>query len=338
MSIDEIRSMIRAENATQSLLLKTENATLMETNLQKLEVANATQEAKLQKLEVAIASGLELSLHETKSMNTLLESNIQRLENTLDERLASQEARFMKEISELQKRAEQLELRFKDRDDENEDPAAQEAKRRRRSSSVEPGTGGMRSNARDHADLRRNDDEERHTIVFTGFAAKSRKKHVIDYVKLQLDVVERLAGHADVSVLKDKVFAPSIRTNIAMLHLPSKTAMFGFLSAWNLAEKTGQITRFGENALVIRAKRDKPPAIRKAHGKLWQLSTHLKCLGFGDVEIDWRSCSIWVYDCEVVKWDMDSDSAIWMEQEMTKHHLQIDVATANLALTRPRNS
>ena len=150
-------------------------------------------------------------------------------------------------------------------------------------------------------------------------------------------MVLRLAGYADVSGLKDKIFAPSIRTNIAMLHLPSKTAMFGFLSAWNLAEETGQLTRFGENELMIRAKRDKPPAIRKAHGKLWQLSDHFKSLGFGDVEIDWRSCSIWIQDCEAVKWDMDDDAAIWMEQEMAKHNLQIDVAAANLALSRPRN-
>ena len=195
----------------------------------------------------------------------------------------------------------------------------------------------MRSNARDLADFRRQDDEERHTIVFTGFPAKSRKKLVIDYVKQQLDVVQRLAGYADDAVLKDKIFAPSIRTSIAMLHLPSKKAMFGFLSAWNLAEETGQLTRFGENEVVIRAKRDKPPAIRKAHGKLWQLSTHFKGLGFGDVEIDWRSCSIWIQDCEAVKWDMDDDDAIWMEQEMAKHNLQIDVAAANLALSRPRN-
>ena len=125
-------------------------------------------------------------------------------------------------------------------------------------------------------------ERERHTIVFTGFPAKSRKKLVIDYVEQQLGVVQRLAGYADDAVLKDKVFAPSIRTNIAMLRLPSKKAMFEFLSAWNLAEETGQLTRFGENELMIRAKRDKPPAVRKAHGKLWQLSTYFKGLGFGD--------------------------------------------------------
>ena len=75
-------------------------------------------------------------------------------------------------------------------------------------------------------------------------------------------VVERLAGHADVSDLGDKVFAPSIRTNIAMIRLPNKNA--------------GQISKFGDDELVIRAKRDKPPALRMAHGKLWQLFIHLK--------------------------------------------------------------
>ena len=53
---------------------------------------------------------------------------------------------------------------------------------------------------------------------------------------------------------------------------------------------------------MIRAKREKPPAIRKARGKLWQLPFHLKCLGHGDIEIDWRNCSIWINVCEVVKW------------------------------------
>ena len=125
----------------------------------------------------------------------------------------------------------------------------------------------MGSNARDHAALRRHDDEERHTVLFSGFSAKSRKRLLVDYVKLQLPVVERLAGHADVFDLGDEVFAPSIRTNIAMIRLPSKAALFKFLSAWKQADETGLISKFGDDELVISAKRDKPPAIRKAHGE-----------------------------------------------------------------------
>ena len=78
--------------------------------------------------------------------------------------------------------------------------------------------------------------------------------------------------------------------------------------------------------------------IRKAHGKLWQLSVYFKNLGFNDVEIDWRSCSVWVNDCEAVQWDMDRDEAVWMEQEMIGHNIQIDVAAANQALNRRCNS
>ena len=114
----------------------------------------------------------------------------------------------------------------------------QEAKRRRRSLSVETGSDGV-SNARSHASSRRHDDEERHTVVFSGFTAKSRRKLLIDYVKLQLPVVERLAGHADVFDLEDKVFAPGIRTSVAMVRLPSKTALFKFVNAWKQAEEAG---------------------------------------------------------------------------------------------------
>ena len=135
MSFDEIRALIVTAQAAQ------------EANLQKLEESNLLN---LQKLEVAITTRFEISLQQQECMtNVMLEASIKRLENSFEERLASK-----------------LELRTKDRDDENEDPAAQEAKRRRRSLSAEPGTGGMRSNARDHAESRR-DDEVRHTIVFT---------------------------------------------------------------------------------------------------------------------------------------------------------------------------
>ena len=81
----------------------------------------------------------------------------------------------------------------------------------------------------------------------------------------------------------------------------------------NRQRRLGLTSKFGDDELVIRAKRDKPPAIRKAHGKLWLLFTHLKSLGHNDAEIDWRNCSLWINDCEVVKWDIDTDSAIWME-------------------------
>ena len=219
----------------------------------------------------------------------------------------------------------------------------------------------MRSVAQDRLGLRRQDDEERHVIVFTGFPAKTRKKLVIDHVKIQLNILRRLTGCIDDFDLMGKVFALSIRTNIAMLrlpskaamfdflrawklamlHLPSKKAMFGFFSPWNLAGETGQITRCGENELVSRAKRDKPPALRKAHGKIWRLHIHFKSRGFADVEIDWRTCSVWVYECEVIKWDLDTDEPVWMEQEIAKHSdFQIDVGAAKLALTRAltRNS
>ena len=102
---------------------------------------------------------------------TLLDAILQKLEGVIDARLAGQEARLMKEISALQKRTEQLELRDR------------------------AGNVGMEKSARDHASLRRHDGEERHTVVFSGFPAMSRKKLLIDYVKLQLSVVERLAGH-----------------------------------------------------------------------------------------------------------------------------------------------
>ena len=207
-----------------------------------------------------------MSLDEIRSMiraenATLLDATLQKLEGVIDARLAGQEARLMKEISALQKRTEQLELRDRDRADENDDSAVQEAKRRRRSLSAETGNAGMGSNARDHAALRRHDDEERHTAVFSGFSAKSRNKLFIDFVKLQLPVVERLAGHADVLDLGDKVFAPNIRTNIAMIRLPSKAALFKFLNAWKQAGEAQLICKFGDDELVIRAKRDKPPAI-----------------------------------------------------------------------------
>ena len=90
-------------------------------------------------------------------------------------------------------------------------------------------------------------------------------------------MVKRLAGHADVFDFGDKVCGPSIRTNIAMIRLPNKAALFKFLNAWKQADEAQLSCKFGDDELVIRAKRDKPPAIRKAHGKLWQLFTPDRC-------------------------------------------------------------
>ena len=87
----------------------------------------------------------------------------QKMESTIDTRMAIYENRISKEVSDLQKRTEQLELREKARADENNNPAVQEAKRRRRSLSVETGSDGVGSNARSRASSRRHDDEERQT-------------------------------------------------------------------------------------------------------------------------------------------------------------------------------
>ena len=70
----------------------------------------------------------------------MLDAAIQRMEGAIDARMTGYENRISKEVSDLQRRAEQLELRKKARADENNDPAVQEAKRRRRSLSVETGS------------------------------------------------------------------------------------------------------------------------------------------------------------------------------------------------------
>ena len=63
---------------------------------------------------------VSMPLDEIRSMiraehATLLDATLQKLEGVIDARLAGQEARLMKEISSLQKRTEQLELRDRDR-------------------------------------------------------------------------------------------------------------------------------------------------------------------------------------------------------------------------------
>ena len=272
--------------------------------------------------------------------DSMLNGALQAMERRMTARLAEQEARFREAISALQNRTDQLEPRARDENAGNEEPAVQEVMRPRRNLNGENGNVGMGANARDLPESRQHDEVERHTVVFSGFPAKSRKRLLIDYVKLQLPVVERLAGHAGVSDLGDKVFTPSIRTNIVMIRLPNKTAMFRFLNAWKQADEAGQISRFGDEEWVIRAKRDKPkpPALRRAHGKLWQLFNHLKNLGHSDTEIDWRNCSLWIKDSEVVKCDQKCDSVFWREEDMSKLGLQIDIAAANLTMSNIRSS
>ena len=123
-----------------------------------------------------------------------------------------------------------------------------------------------------------------------------------------------------------------------MIRLPNKTALLKFFNAWKQADEAGLISKFGDDEMVIRAKRDKPPALRRAHGKLWQLFNHLKNLGHSDTEIDWRNCSLCVKDYEVVKWDLECDSVIWRKEEMLKLNLLIDIAAANLAMTGVQSS
>ena len=133
---------------------------------------------------------MSVSLDEIRAMfkaeNALmLDAAIQMMEGAIDARMTGYENRISKEVSDLQKRTEQLELREKARAEGN-NPAVQEVKRRRRSLSVETGSDGMGSNARSYASSRRHDEEEQNTVVFSGFPAKSRRKLLIDFVKLQL--------------------------------------------------------------------------------------------------------------------------------------------------------
>ena len=116
--------------------------------------------------------------------------------------------------------------------------------------------------------------------------------------------------------LGDNVFAPCIRTSVAMIRLPSKAALFKFLGAWKRADK----------------------AISKAHGKFWQLSSHFKSLAHNNIEIGWKNCSVWFDDFEAVKWDIHTNSASWMALVMSKHDLVIDVAAANVAMNSARSS
>ena len=55
--------------------------------------------------------------------------------------------------------------------------------------------------------------------VFAGFPENFHKKSVMDYAMLQLAVVEKLAVHADVCDLGDRVFTPNIRTSVWSLAL-----------------------------------------------------------------------------------------------------------------------
>ena len=60
---------------------------------------------------------------------SLLDGALQSMERQMAARLSDQEARFMREISALQNRMEQLELRARDRNDGNDESAVQEVKR-----------------------------------------------------------------------------------------------------------------------------------------------------------------------------------------------------------------
>ena len=73
----------------------------------------------------------------------------------------------------------------------------------------------------------------------------SRRKLLLEFVKLQLPVVERLAGHvdADVHILGEKVFVPSFRTIVAMIRSASKATLSKYLSGQ--AHEAGLISRFG---------------------------------------------------------------------------------------------
>ena len=125
MSLDEIRSMIRAENAT-----------LLDATLQKLEGCDR------RKAGWSGGSSHEGDFGSTETYRAVVE------------------------------------LRDRDRADESDDSAAhQEARRRRRSLSAETGNAGMGPNARGRAALRRHDDdEERHTVVFSGFPRRVTQK------------------------------------------------------------------------------------------------------------------------------------------------------------------
>ena len=175
-------------------------------------------------------------------------------------------------------------------------------------------------------------------MVFSGFPTKSRNKVLVHYVKLQLPEIERLAGHADVLDFGDNIFAPGLRTNVAMIRLPSRSSSVQVLKCLEKGREGRTHRQIWGDELVIRAKRDKSLAIRRAHGKLWQLSTHFKSLGHNDIKIDRKNCLLWINDCEAVKWDLDTDSASWMELDMSEQNLVIDVATANAAMNSARSS
>ena len=103
-----------------------------------------------------------------------------------------------------------------------------------------------------------------------------------------------------------------------MVKVRSKEEMYEFIQKW----KNLDISFKGK---TIRARTDKTPEQRMGNKKTFKMSEHSKGVFIDKcVDLDFKHFSVWVGDCEVVKWDPQAARLNWQEEDINKAGLTID--------------
>ena len=120
-------------------------------------------------------------------------------------------------------------------------------------------------------------------------------------------------------------FATGVRASVAMVRMNCKEEVFDMIRQWKALDEND--IKF--KGVMIRARTDKPPAQRKANGKIWAMASYLRNT-FNDKEVDadFRNSSVWMGDWEVVKWDTELEGFRWLDDGISHTGLDIQRAEA----------
>ncbi|CAK0800469.1 unnamed protein product [Prorocentrum cordatum] len=222
------------------------------------------------------------------------------INETVDKRLKDHEEKIMKELQTLKTRTEALENMS------------------RVDNSTGASWGGGSKRARSEPPQHsRAQHETKPVVVLTGFPANSRKADIESFLKCELGKVEEWKGL--------HVFAPNVRSTVAMVRVHSKDAVFDFISKW----KPMNIEYKGS---AIRARADKTPEQRRSNAKIYQMAEYLKKTFIDkDIDADYKQAAVWVKDWKLVEWDRDASDFVWDDGAISSSGLTVDKLKAEEA-------
>jgi hypothetical protein len=231
------------------------------------------------------------------------------IDTKIEERLKSQEDKFMKELRRL---SEEREKEAKSINECIKDLSGR-LNLIEMNSKTEPVRLDRGASKRARSCTSTPNSAQRPCAVLCGFPRNSRKHDIEKFVKEQL---QRLHRWKDVDA-----FAPGVRSSCAIVRFVTHEDVQKFIGDWK-----GLDAKYNGD-VEIKAKNDEPPQKRKSKSMIYQIKQYLVS-NHGGVEFDhdYKNDCVWHGDKAIVKWSIDAEMFVWDDEAAASINIDKEAA------------